>query len=107
MPYCPASLELFSSSLCPFRFRASSDIKGLEADAIILIDLNKDSFFGYQGMLFYVGCSRAKKHLDFIASIPQTSYADIIAKLDPNAPLRKEPEKMRKVLGSVFSAEIQ
>jgi len=81
--------------------------KGLEADAIVLIDLNKDSFFGYNGMLFYVGSSRAKKYLDFVASISPTEYAAIVSELDSNAPLRKEPEKMRKILGEVFSSTIQ
>ncbi len=80
--------------------------KGLEADAIVLIDLNRDSFSGFEGMLFYVGTSRAKKYLDFIAQISPNDYAAVVHELDENAPQRKDHEKMKKILGNVFSAEI-
>ena len=80
--------------------------KGLEADAIAMIDLDKNSFTGFKGLEFYVGTSRAKHYLDFITQITPMEYADVIGTLDPDAPIKKELEKMRKVLGGVFSADV-
>ena len=80
--------------------------KGLEADAIVMIDLNKDSFTGRRGMRFYVGTSRAKQYLDVVAVIAPQDYGYVVKGLDPYAPQRNDIEKMKKVLGSVFSADI-
>ena len=80
--------------------------KGLEADAIVMIDLNKDSFTGRRGMRFYVGTSRAKQYLDVVAVLAPQDYGYVVKRLDPNAPQRNDNEKMKKVLGSVFSADI-
>lgn len=80
--------------------------KGLEADAIILIDLNKDSFFGKKGLEFYVGTSRAKQYLDLICDLKEDEYYSLAHDLDENAPNRGNPNRMRNILASIFSAEI-
>ena len=72
-----------------------------------MIGLNKDSFTGFKGLEFYVGTSRAKHYLDFVAQIAPTEYADVIKALDPDAPIKNDHEKMRKVLSSVFSADAE
>lgn len=72
-----------------------------------MIDLNKDSFTGFKGLEFYVGTSRAKHYLDFIVQITTEEYGEVISVLDSDAPLRNDPEKMRKVLSSVFAADIE
>ena len=80
--------------------------KGLEADAIIYIDLNKDSFIGRLGLEFYVGTSRAKLQLEMICQLNESDYNDVVKELDENAPLNNNAQRMRNILGSIFGAEV-
>lgn len=81
--------------------------KGLEADSIVMIDLNKESFIGKKGLQFYVGSSRAKIRLDLVCNINPDEYYEIVHELDPNAPKKNNAEKMRKILGSTFAVNIE
>ena len=81
--------------------------KGLEADAIVMIDLNKNSFFGQKGLEFYVGTSRAKIRLDLVGQIFEDEYYEVVHDLDPNAPKKDDYDRMRKILGSTFSADVE
>ena len=80
--------------------------KGLEADAIIMLDLNKNSFTGKKGLEFYVETSRAKIRLDLVCNIASADYKDIVRELDPNAPLKNDDAKMRVILGNTLSVDI-
>ena len=81
--------------------------KGLEADAIVLLDLKKDSFTERKGLEFYVGASRAKLRLDMICRLDENEYAEVVQSLDSNAPIKNDPARMRRILGSTFSCEIE
>lgn len=81
--------------------------KGLEADAIFMIDLNKDSFTGQKGLEFYVGTSRAKHFLDLICNVAVADYYEVAHSLDPNAPKRDDPVRMKKILSDIFAAIIE
>lgn len=89
-----------------YRLTTCIRFKGLEADAIVMIDLDKNSFTGYKGMEFYVGTSRAKQYLDYIVTIAPQEYSQVISELDPDAPQKNDADKMRKVLGSMFSSDV-
>ena len=86
-----------------YRVSTCRKFKGLEADAIIILDLDKNSFTERKGLEFYVGTSRAKKRLDMICQIKEEDFPQIISDLDPNAPTKGN---LFKILGGVFSAEI-
>ena len=48
-------------------FTTARKFKGLESDAIIIVDIDEDTFAdGESKRLFYVGCSRAKHQLDIL-----------------------------------------
>lgn len=81
--------------------------KGLEADAVIMIDLNKESFAGKRGNAFYVGTSRAKLRLELVCQISKEDYVEVVQRLDPNAPTKKNLDRMRNILGNVFGADIE
>lgn len=81
--------------------------KGLEADAIIMLDLDKESFTGQKGQFFYVGTSRAKHRLECLCTLFEDEYYDVVHDLDPNAPKRNNPARMRQVLGYTFGAHIE
>lgn len=90
-----------------FRVSTCIKFKGLEADAIVLIGLNKGSFVGQKGLEFYVGTSRAKQYLDFIAMLKQEEYSDVIHALSPDAPTPKnQPVVLRNILAEIFSAVV-
>lgn len=90
-----------------YRVTTCIKFKGLEADAILMIGLNKDSFTGFKGLEFYVGSSRAKHYLDFVVQIAPNEYGEVVKSLDPDAPVKNDPVKMRKVLSEVFSAAVE
>lgn len=81
--------------------------KGLEADAIIMLDLNKASFVGKKGLEFYVGTSRAKHRLDLICNLSAEEYYEVVHEIDPNAPKRDDPARMKRILADVFAAKIE
>ena len=89
-----------------YRVTTCIKFKGLEADAIIVIDLKKDSFKGYKGMEFYVGSSRAKQYLDFVAEIVPNEYKEILDFFAPGAKIKNEPDRLRIAIGRVFSADV-
>ena len=72
-----------------------------------MIDLDKASFMGQNGMMFYVGTLRAKYKLELICDLSEEEYYDVVHELDPNAPKRKDPERMRQVLGNTFGAVVR
>ena len=80
--------------------------KGLEAGAVVMVDLNSKSFTGKKGMEFYVGTSRAKLRLDLICTLSDGEYGQIIHDLDENAPVSDNTERMKKILGNVFSVDV-
>ena len=90
-----------------FRVTTCIKFKGLEADAIIMIDLNKDSFIDKKGLEFYVGASRAKHRLDMICELHEEDYSELAHSLDPSAPDRNDPLRMRKIISSIFASDIE
>ncbi len=61
-----------------YRFTTCRKFKGLEADAIILVDVDKSSFDQDNILLFYVGASRARFSLDITAILDADECNDII-----------------------------
>lgn len=78
-------------------FSNCSKFKGLEADAIILIDVDS-STFDKGAMYFYVGASRARRNLEIISNATKEDCALMVRSLNPKAPLRRDPISMLKVL---------
>ncbi len=99
--------DLYTYNGKKYRVTTCIKFKGLEADAIVLIGLDKNSFKDARGLEFYVGTSRAKQYLDLIALISPQEYGEVVSSIDEDAPIKREPEKMRKILGGVFSADVE
>ncbi len=78
-------------------FSNCSKFKGLEADAIILIDVDS-STFDKGAMYFYVGASRARRNLEIISNATKEDCALMVRSLNPKAPPRRDPISMLKVL---------
>lgn len=65
--------------------------KGLEADAIILVDVVADTFDNYNKLMFYVGASRARFNLSVICNMTEDDCKYAIAQLDVQS--TKKPKK--------------
>ena len=62
-------------------FTTCRKFKGLEADAVILTDVCKDTFTGNDGqnvLLYYVGTSRARLRLDILTTMTDSDCADVL-----------------------------
>lgn len=90
-----------------YRVTTCIKYKGLEADAIVMIDLSKKSFEGEKAMEFYVGTSRAKRYLDMIGVFADDELKELAQSLDENAPVKDNPKIMRRVLGNIFASVIE
>lgn len=81
--------------------------KGLEADGIILFNLDCQSFSGERGKEFYVGTSRAKCKLDMICTLKDDEYETIVSQIDKGAlGGSKNKNALRKIFGNLFSMNI-
>ena len=61
-----------------WNFTTCRKYKGLEADAVILVDFDIDSFDNQEALVFYVGASRARLYLDIITEIDDSTCEKII-----------------------------
>lgn len=61
-----------------YLFTTCRKFKGLEADAIVLIDVDAATFNGQNVMLYYVGTSRARLRLSLIAQLDDENCRDIL-----------------------------
>lgn len=63
-------------------FTTARKFKGLEADAIIMIDADAETFADEESKrLFYVGASRAKHYLDIVFVGGKTELEDMVSKI--------------------------
>ncbi len=90
-----------------YRVTTCRKFKGLESDAVVMIDLDKNSFVGKSGLKFYVGASRAKHYLDVICNISSEDYYEVAHGLDENAPKRDDATRMKKILSDIFAADFE
>ena len=72
-------------------FTTCRKFQGLEADAIILIDVVADTFDSYNKLMFYVGTSRARFNLSVICNMSEEDCEYAIAQLDVQS--AKKPKK--------------
>ena len=87
-----------------YRVATCITFKGLEADGIILLNLNRNSFTGERGKEFYVGTSRAKCKLDMICTLQDNEYETIVSQIDKGAlGGSKSKVALRKIFGNLFS----
>jgi len=86
--------------------RTCRTFKGLEADAVILIDVNEKvwlnsgkQYDGGEGMLFYTGASRAKHELRIVCDMDDDACGSVLEHLGVNV-TRNRATKLAKALGA-------
>lgn len=75
--------------------------KGLEADAIILIDINMNVFNNNDEKIMYVGSSRARYKLSLIANLDESDCVDVLEKLNEN-PSKNPMKKLATVFNTKY-----
>lgn len=75
--------------------------KGLEADAVILIDVTKESLTGKDKLLFYVGASRARMNLCIVTQLTDTECMEVSSKLG-----RSSAKRPRKTLATALNSDL-
>ena len=81
-----------------FYFSTVRKFKGLEADVIIMIDIDKSTLIE-DNMLFYVGASRARFNLELISKISDSEAREIIVSING----KEVNENAIKELGKTLS----
>lgn len=88
-----------------YQFTTCRKFKGLEADTVIMVDVDKDTFLE-DSLIFYVGSSRAKTNLHIISSISEEEARDILNKKFDIIYKRKNPYKrLAAAIGAIANID--
>ena len=75
--------------------------KGLEADAIILVDMDFDLFSSRENKVFYVGASRARHELTMLANLTEEECIEILEMHE-----KKAGKNIEKKVAALFNAKL-
>lgn len=87
-----------------FRFTTCRKFKGLEADAIILVDVDEDTFRGNEGqnvLLFYVGTSRARLRLDIVTLLDNDGCLRVLESLGKTDRVKRPQRELARALNTL------
>lgn len=87
--YCANGKYLCNGTI--YRFTTCRKFKGLEADAIILIDVTRKTLQKAKSFVFYVGASRARFFLSIICTMSDGDCVEALKEMD--IPYSKRPKK--------------
>lgn len=76
-----------------YRFSTCRKFKGLEADAIILIDVTPELFEDENALIYYVGTSRARLWLDILTTMDNEECTDVLQNTFEKRGYIKNPQK--------------
>ena len=84
-------------------FTTCRRFKGLEADAVILVDVTKESLVGKGKLLFYVGASRARLKLEIVAQLSDEECMQVSADLGKHS-ARRPKKTLATALNAMLSS---
>lgn len=87
-----------------YKFTTCRKFKGLEADAVVLIDVDKETFTGDNTLIYYVGASRARLRLDVMVILSDEECRDILTnRLRYSGKIKKAKRDFASALNAVGS----
>ena len=87
-----------------YKFTTCRKYKGLEADAVVLIDVDKETFTGDNALIYYVGASRARLRLDVMVILSDEECRDILTnRLRYSGKIKKAKRDFASALNAVGS----
>ena len=85
-----------------YRYSTCRKFKGLEADAVILVDVDEETFNKENVLLFYVGASRARIKLDIITTLDDEACRKVLEqKLEYKGRIKKPKRDLAKALKAI------
>lgn len=85
-----------------FRFSTCRKFKGLEADAVILIDVDETTFMPENVMRYYVGTSRARLNLDIVTAVTNEACINILTdSLNKTGKIKDPKRDLAKALNAI------
>lgn len=76
-----------------YRFSTCRKFKGLEADAVILVDVTPELFEAENSLIYYVGTSRARLWLDIITTMDNEACTDVLQSVFEKRGHVKNPQR--------------
>ena len=86
------------------RFTTCRKFKGLEADAVILVDVEEDTFLGNDGqnvLLYYVGTSRARLRLDILTTLDDDACLRVLESLGKTDRVKRPQRDLARALNAL------
>lgn len=86
------------------RFTTCRKFKGLEADAVILVDVDEDTFLGNDGqnvLLYYVGTSRARLRLDILTTLDNDACLRVLESLGKTDRVKRPQRDLARALNAL------
>ncbi len=99
--YDKVNNNIYSYKNNNFKFYSCRRFKGLEADVIILIDVDKGTFLSNE-KVFYVGASRARFFLEILASVNEDDCVEILSSIDPKSEYRRTRKGLANALQTII-----
>ena len=100
---CPARPSQNGKVNRKYLFTTCRKFKGLEADAIIIVDVDYSVLTTNATKIFYVGASRAKLYLSLFADMTDEECLRILEKMQV-IPARRNPKKqLATALGTLLA----
>ena len=90
------------------RFTTCRKFKGLEADAVILVDVDEDTFRGNDGqnvLLYYVGASRARLRLDIMTTMDNDGCLRVLESLGKTDRVKRPQRDLARALNALAVME--
>ena len=82
-------------------FTTCRKFKGLEADAVILLDIDEELFVGDNVLRYYVGASRAKIKLDMVTRMDEEACKRVLYTLQYDKKIKKPMRELAIALDTV------
>lgn len=90
-----------------YRFSTCRKFKGLEADMVVLVDINSDTFNTDNVLLYYVGTSRARIKLEMLTTLSDDDCLAILrGRFGSQAKIKRPKKELASVLNSIGSLEL-
>ena len=86
------------------RFTTCRKFKGLESDAVILVDVDEDIFLGNDGqnvLLYYVGTSRARLRLDILTTLDNDACLHVLDSLGKTDRVKRPQRDLARALNAL------
>ena len=85
-----------------YKFSTCRKFKGLEADAIIIVDVDKTILTNESAKIFYVGASRARLYLSLVCNMDDSDCNEVLSANNIRVKNNKAKKQLATLINSVY-----